>query len=246
MSRDAQDPPLPPDVSVASGQSDRDALQEQSSPGRTDVQGPVGVLIVDDHASTRAGLRLFLMAYPGLKVLGEVANGEEALAFCAQTRPDVILMDMRMEGMDGIATAGMILSRHPDVRVIVLTAFEDSANVRRALETGVSGYLLKDVSASELAEAIQAVAAGQIRLAPAILDIMVQMLRQPVPPHYDLTQREREVLGLMLQGLSNGAIAENLGVSLATIKFHATSIYAKLGVSSRAEAIVLAHQIMTS
>jgi NarL family two-component system response regulator LiaR len=200
------------------------------------------VLLVDDHAMVRRGLAAFLKAFDDLELAGEAADGDEAVRRCAEVQPDVVLMDLMMPGMDGVAATRVIRERFPTVRVLALTSFQDEGLVQRALQAGAIGYLLKNVSADDLASAIHAAHAGQPTLAPEATQALVHAAAQPPAPGQDLTPREREVLALMVQGLSNTTIAARLVVSPSTAKAHVSSILAKLGVTSRTEAVALALQ----
>lgn len=202
---------------------------------------PIRVLIVDDHAVVRSGLSAFLSAFDDLQLAGEASSGERAIALCQQVQPDVVLMDLVMPGMDGAAATRKIRKQCPQVQVIALTSFKEKEMVEAALQAGAIGYLLKDVSADELARAIRAAAAGKPTLAPEAQQVLIEGTRKPAdPPGFDLTEREREVLALMADGLNNQQIADRLVVSLSTVKFHVSSILAKLHASSRAEAVSIA------
>ena len=200
----------------------------------------IRVLIVDDHAVVRSGLATFLQAFDDFELLGEVSDGAEAVRFCAQTLPDVVLMDLLMPRMDGIAATRTIHERHPDVQVIALTSFHDQDRVKAALDAGAIGYLLKNVSADDLARAIRSARAGRATLAPEATQALIHAARQPLAPGRDLTPREREVLALMVQGLNNSEIAKRLVVNRSTAKFHVSNILTKLGVASRTEAVAIA------
>ena len=201
---------------------------------------PIRVLLVDDHTMVRRGLATFLKVFDDLQLAGEAENGTEAIQRCAEIRPDVVLMDMVMPGMDGVSATRAIRQQFPMVQVIALTSFKEGELIRNALEAGAIGYLLKDVSADELARAIRAAHSGRATLSPEAAQALVQAANQPTAPGLDLTEREHEVLALMIEGLTNTQIAGRLRVSPSTIKSHVSNILSKLGVASRTEAVTLA------
>jgi NarL family two-component system response regulator LiaR len=199
----------------------------------------IRVMLVDDHAVVRSGLGAFLSVVPDLELVGEAENGEEAVVRCGLLRPDVILMDLIMPGADGLAATRLIHEKYPQVRVIALTSFHEDALVQGALQAGATGYLMKNVSARELAVAIRAAHQGKTTLSPEAAEALVQA-RVRAQEIDCLTEREREVLKLMVDGLSNAQIAERLVVSLSTVKFHIGNILMKLGVENRVAAVSLA------
>ena len=208
---------------------------------------PIRVMLVDDHTMVRRGLATFLLVFDDFKLVGEAESGEAAIQLCAKVLPDVVLIDMVMPGMGGEAATRAIRKTYPQVQVIVLTSFKEGALIKNALEAGAIGYLLKDVSADELARAIRAAHAGRATLSPDVAQVIVQDASQPPAPGLDLTERERVVLALMVEGLNNTQIAGRLTVSPSTVKSHVSNILSKLGVSSRTEAVTLAlrHGLVT-
>jgi two-component system, NarL family, response regulator LiaR len=201
---------------------------------------PIRVMLVDDHTMVRRGLATFLKVFDDLELAGEAESGAAAIRLCGEILPDVILMDMVMPDMDGAAATHAIRQQFPQVQVIALTSFKEGDLVKNALEAGAIGYLLKDVSAAELVEAIRAAHAGRATLSPEAAQALVETSNQPPAPGLDLTERELEVLALMVEGLNNTQIAGRLSVSPSTIKSHVSNILSKLGVASRTEAVTLA------
>ena len=200
----------------------------------------IRVLIVDDHAVVRSGLATFLQAFEDFELVGEAGDGGEALRLCAQAAPHIVLMDLLMPEMDGITATRAIRQRHPETQVIALTSFQDQDRVQAAIDAGALGYLLKNVSADDLARAIRSARAGRPTLAPEATQALMRAARQPPAPGHDLTPREREVLALMARGLNNAEIAKRLVVNRSTAKFHVSNILTKLGAASRTEAVALA------
>jgi two-component system, NarL family, response regulator LiaR len=200
----------------------------------------IRVLIVDDHAVVRSGLATFLQAFEDFELVGEAGDGSEALRLCAQVAPHIVLMDLLMPEMDGIAATRAIRQHHPETQVIALTSFQDQDRVQAAIDAGALGYLLKNVSADDLARAIRSARAGRPTLAPEATQALMHAARQLPAPGHDLTPREREVLALMARGLNNAEIAKRLVVNRSTAKFHVSNILTKLGAASRTEAVALA------
>lgn len=207
-------------------------------------QAPIRVMLVDDHAVVRSGLSAFLLAFDDMELVGEAADGEEAVSMAGHYRPDVILMDLVMPRMDGASATRVIRERFPEIKVVALTSFKEDDLVSNALKAGAIGYLLKNVSSDELAKAIRAASKGRATLAPEAAEALINTTRNAgaLTPGHDLTEREREVLHLMVGGLNNTEIAERLVVSKSTVKFHVSNILSKLSVTSRTEAVALALQ----
>jgi NarL family two-component system response regulator LiaR len=202
--------------------------------------GNIRIVLVDDHAVVRSGLGAVLMSLDDIILAGEASNGEEAIEKCQQLKPDVVLMDLMMPVMDGVAATSVIHERFPDIRIIALTSFNEQELIEGALKAGAMSYLLKTVSAAELVAAIRRAMAGKASLSPEAAQALMQGLKNPKSKAADLTGREQEILALMVEGLPNQEIAERLVVSSSTIKFHVSNILSKLGVSSRTEAVALA------
>lgn len=206
------------------------------------ISPPIRVLIVDDHNLVRKGLLTFLGNRPDLEVVGEARNGREAIDLSARLQPDVILMDLVMPVLGGVAAIRMIRQHSSDIQIIALTSYQEKELIQDALQAGAIGYLLKDVSGDELAEAIHNAHVGRPTLALEALQALVQPAAAEDALGNDLTRRELEVLKLLVKGLSNPEIAGVLSISPATVKVQVSSIFSKLRVSRRAEAISLAIQ----
>jgi len=203
---------------------------------------PIRVMLVDDHAVVRSGLGAFLYVFDDLELVAEAKDGKDAISQCETVMPDVILMDLVMPVMDGAAATKAIRERWPQIQVVALTSFKEDELVQGALQAGAIGYLLKNISADELANAIRSAYVGKPTLAPEAAQALIHAAVKPEKPDYGLTNREEEVLLLMTDGLSNVDIAERLVVSRSTVKFHVSSILSKLNVSSRTEAVAMALQ----
>jgi NarL family two-component system response regulator LiaR len=200
----------------------------------------IRVLVVDDHTIVREGLNILLEAFPGLEPVGEATSSLEAIRLCAEHQPDVVLMDLVMPDMDGITAIHTIHSTFPHIKILALTSFKENDLVKEALAAGAMGYLLKNITADELAQAIRDAYAGKPTMAPEAIQALINVVTSPPRPGFDLTKREREVLALLVKGQSNSQIAEQLQVSPSTIKNHVSRILARLGVSTRTEAATLA------
>jgi NarL family two-component system response regulator LiaR len=204
------------------------------------VPGTIRVMIVDDHSMVRRGLAAYLSSEPDIDLVAEAGDGRAALELCAHLQPDVILMDLVMPVLDGVEATRIICKRWPNVRVLALTSFQEAGFVRDALQAGAIGYQLKNISGSALVEAIRAAHAGRSTLAPEAARALLEPSADKPLPDYDLTPREYEVLGLLVQGLSNTEISQELSVTHSTVKAHVSNILSKMGASSRAEAVSLA------
>lgn len=203
----------------------------------------IRVMIVDDHAVVRSGLSAFLLAFDDLEYVGEATGGAEAVERCLTLRPDVILMDLVMPDVDGAEATRRIKEACPHVQVIALTSYREDDLVQGALKAGALSYLLKNVSADELADAIRAAFAGRPTLAPEAAEVLIKAATGPAQAEEEgLTTRELEILGMMVSGESNPEIAERLVVSRSTVKFHVSNILMKLGATTRTEAVAIALQ----
>ncbi len=200
----------------------------------------IRVILTDDHEMVRRGLNMFLRAYPDLELVGEANSGEQAFTLCAEVAPDVVLMDIIMPGIGGIEAIRRITIKYPNVRVIALSSAMDSANVTKALDAGAMGYLMKNISTDELANAIREVKKGRRMLSEEAAQALIQAATRPFEPIYQLTEREYEVLHLLIEGLTNPEIAQKIGVPRSTVKYHISSILSKLGVTNRTDAVTVA------
>jgi NarL family two-component system response regulator LiaR len=205
------------------------------------MENKIRIMLVDDHAVVRSGLGAFLSVNPELELVGEAENGEQAVVRAGILKPDVILMDLMMPVMDGVAATAAIRKQNPGIQIIALTSFQEDELVQNALKAGAVGYLMKNVSARELAAAIRAAKDGKMTLSPEAAQALVRASQQAQETEV-LTEREREVLKLMVEGLNNAEIAERLVVSLSTVKYHISNILMKLGVDNRVAAVTMAIQ----
>jgi NarL family two-component system response regulator LiaR len=217
---------------------------QTASDNKKDKRGvSIRILLADDHAVVRQGLRMFLGLDAELDIVGEAADGAEAVRLAAALKPDVVLMDLVMPGMDGIAATRTIRSQLPDVEIIALTSVLEDASVVGAVRAGAIGYLLKDTQADELCRAIRAAAAGQVQLSPQAAARLMRELNTPAPPALAvLSERETEVLRCLARGRSNREIAAQLQIGETTVKTHVSNVLAKLGLASRTQAALYAVQ----
>jgi DNA-binding NarL/FixJ family response regulator len=212
---------------------------------------PICILLVDDQKLMREGLRILMELEPDLEIVGEAENGAQALEAYAACQPDVVLMDIRMPGMDGVEATWRLRERWPEARVIILTTFDDDEYVFEGLRAGAQGYLLKDVSGTELADSVRKVAAGGALIEPSVARKVLAEFARLIPPARrpenglpePLTEREREVLDLVAQGLNNREIAQRLSLAEGTVKNYVTSILQKLGVRDRTQAAIRAREL---
>lgn len=200
----------------------------------------IKVLIVDDHPVVRNGMKKMLMVFDDLELIGEAENGRSALTFCEQSIPDVILMDVLMPVMDGISATQAICEKYPGVGIIILTSYPDDNMVQKSLEAGAIGYLLKNASIDDLANAVRSAYAGRPALAPEATMALIRSKTGPPKPGSDLSDREREVLALIVEGLSNEEIAKRLVISPGTVRHHVSACIEKLGAANRTQAATLA------
>ena len=209
------------------------------------AQKPIRVLLADDHHLFREGMRALLATASDLEVVGEAGDGNEVVAKAAEVRPDVILMDLQLPGLNGVEATRRILASQPKVNVLVLTMFEDTDTVLAAMRAGARGYLLKDTHEEALLRSVRAVANGEALFGPAVAERLMRYLAEATPSAEraafpELTDREREVLWLLAQGLSNQEVADRMGISLKTARNHVSNILARLQVADRTEAVARA------
>lgn len=209
---------------------------------------PIRIIIADDQPVVRSGLAAFLSGYDDFELVGEANDGARAVALCNKLHPDVVLMDLKMPNLDGADATAAIHKHFPAIQVLALTSFKKDDMVQRVLEAGAIGYLLKNVSADELANAVRSANAGRPTLSPEATEVLIRKTVQAHehPLGYDLTEREREVLNLMVEGLNNSDIAQRIIVSRSTVKFHVSNVLSKLHAANRMEAITTAfrHQLV--
>lgn len=208
----------------------------------------IRVMLVDDHDMVRKGLRVLLETFPEVEIVGEAGDGQHAVDLCRHVNPDVILMDMIMPRLGGIEATEKLSVTCPNAKVIALTSYENDENVQRALKAGAIAYLMKNVSGDELANAIRRAYEGQSTLAPEAAQVLIRATTRPPAPGHDLTEREREILALMIEGLNNREIGERLVISPSTVKNHVSNILSKLNTSSRTQAVAIAveHNILAA
>jgi DNA-binding NarL/FixJ family response regulator len=204
---------------------------------------PIRVLIVDDHAVVRMGLKMFFDHQPDIEVVGEAADGSEGVAMARRLEPDVVLMDLLMPTMDGITAIGRIKAERPEIEIVTMTSFIEEEKVTAALEAGASGYVLKDAEAEEVASAVRAAYAGEVHLDPAVARLLAQRMRarkSPDEPAEPLTDREKDVIRLLGQGMSNKEIGSALFITERTARTYVSNILGKLGLASRTQAALYA------
>lgn len=200
----------------------------------------IRVVVVDDHEMVRRGLSSFLKSFDDLELVGEARNGREAIDVCLNVKPDVVLMDLMMAVMDGVTAIRLLREQMPEIRIIALTSSSETDVVTAALQAGALSYLQKDVNLDQLVGAVRAAARGERTLSAEATQALINAATRPTVASYNLTDREREVLQYVVAGLTNAEIAERMYISRSTVKFHVSSLLAKLNVATRAEAITVA------
>ncbi len=201
---------------------------------------PIRIVVIDDHAKVHMSIEAALAAFEDLDLVAHGSNGREALQLCMEYRPDVVLMDVIMPGMNGIEATQAIHAQLPEIKILALSSFQDDEAVRAMLQVGAVGYVLKTASIDDLAQTIRTAHSGKLVFSPEVMHVLLNPPPDNPPQDFGLTSREREVLRLLVNGLNNAEIAEALTISLSTTKFHVSSIFAKLGVTNRVEAVALA------
>ena len=200
----------------------------------------IKVMVVDDHPLVRHGIKTVLEAYDDILMVAEAENGKEAIEMCEKYRPDVVLMDMIMPILDGAEATSHLINRWPDIKVIALTSFNDRDLIKKSLEAGAINYILKNISGAKLVKTIKDAYSGKSALSPYAIKVLLSELRETANEKIKLTKREKEILALIVEGLSNKGIAKRLFLSNSTVQFHVSNILSKLGVSKRTEAVYLA------
>jgi two-component system, NarL family, response regulator LiaR len=205
---------------------------------------PIRVMIVDDHDIVRRGLSMFLNGFDDLLLVGEAANGQDATRLCSEVQPHVVLMDMMLPDTDGISLTRTIRAQNPHIQVVMLTSSKDDESVQRALQAGAVGYMLKNISVTDMVNTIRLASVGKVTLAPEAAQALINLAVQPpqMSVTHNLTERERTILKLMVDGLSNQQIADQIFVSRSTVKAYVSTILSKLGVQNRIEAVRMAVQ----
>jgi NarL family two-component system response regulator LiaR len=203
---------------------------------------PIRIVIVDDHDVVRQGLSVLIATFPDLELIGQASNGEDGIRLCVERQPDILLTDLAMPGTNGVAVIQAVHKQCPQTQIVALTNYQEEEMVYAALQAGAISYLMKNVSIDELANALRSAYRGRSTLAPEAAQTLVKMTSRPPTLGFDLTEREREVLVLITQGLNNREIAHRLTISRSTVKNHVSNIFSKLSVSNRAEAVALAVQ----
>lgn len=221
---------------------------DQQSTADSQRETPIRVLIVDDYDMVRVGMNALLSEYADIFIVGTAKDGEEGIRLCAELHPNVVFMDYLLPGMNGASATRTILEQFPGIKVIMISCFSDEHSIHNGLRAGATSYLLKNVSGPELAETVRRAFRGQATLSPEIARILIEATMRPPGLGHDLTERESQVLGLMIQGMNNHAIARRLSLSASTIKNHVSNILTKLGTDSRTQAVALAikHKITES